>query len=82
MPESMDAMQTKDMQTKDTHTTSEKAAARLREIAKYIDANAESLAGEFDEVLVSVGGFRVSFVIDNVSTSLQTIEITKEYIVR
>ena len=66
--------------TQDTRTTSEQAAERLREVARYIDAHAESLVGDLDGVYVIEGGLRFSFTLSH-GQSIPTIEVAKEYIV-
>lgn len=66
--------------TQDTRTTSEQAAEKLREVARYIDTHAESLVGDLDGVYVLEGGLRFSFVLLH-DQSISTIEVSKEYIV-
>lgn len=66
--------------TQDTRTTSEQAAEKIREVARYIDAHAESLVGDLDGVYVLEGGLRFSFALLH-DQSIPTIEVTKEYIV-
>lgn len=63
----------------DTHTTTEQTAEKLREVARYLDAHAESLVGDMDSVFVLDGGLRFSFVLS--SNTVPTVEVARECIV-
>ena len=66
--------------TQDTRTTSERATEQLREVARYLYANAEAIIGDIDSIYVLEGGLRISFALfDN--KSIPTLEVTKECIV-
>ena len=66
--------------TRDERTTSEIAAGKLREVARYLDANAESLVGNLDNVFVVESGLRFSFTLLE-HEHLPTITVTRECIV-
>ena len=66
--------------TRDVTPTSERAAEQLREVARFMDANAESLVGDLDSVYVLDAGLRFSFVLLEHDT-IPTIEVTREVIV-
>lgn len=66
--------------TQDTRTTSDRAAEQLREIAHYLDANAEAIIGDIDSIYVLEGGLHIAFtLLDNQSVPI--LEVTKECIV-
>ena len=66
--------------TSDTRTTSEKAAEKRRDVARYLDAHAESLVGDLDSIYVIEGGLRFSFTLEDCEC-IPTIEVTRECIV-
>lgn len=66
--------------TRDVTPTSERAAEQLREVARFMDANAESLVGDLDSVYVLDAGLRFSFVLLEHDT-IPTIEVTREVLV-
>ena len=66
--------------TRDVTPTSERAAEQLREVARFMDANAESLVGDLDSVYVLDTGLRFAFVLLE-HGSIPTIEVTREVIV-
>ena len=66
--------------TRDVTPTSERAAEQLREVARFMDANAESLVGDLDSVYVLDTGLRFSFVLLERDT-IPTIEVTREVLV-
>lgn len=66
--------------TRDVTPMSERAAEQLREVARFMDANAESLVGDLDSVYVLDTGLRFSFVLLEHGT-IPTIEVTREVLV-
>ena len=66
--------------TTDTRTTSEQAAAQLREVADYLSNNAEAIVGDIDSIYVLEGGLRISFTLLE-NQSIPTLEVSKECIV-
>lgn len=67
------------LMTRDVTPTSERAAEQLREVARFMDANAESLVGDLDSVYVLDTGLRFSFVLEH--GTIPTIEVTREVLV-
>lgn len=57
-----------------------RAAYRLREVAKYLNENAEKLVGNLDSIYVIEGGLRFSFEITD-DCSIPTVKVEKECIV-
>lgn len=70
-------MQTIELKKRDA---SGRAAYRLREVARYLDENAEKLVGDLDSVHVIEGGLRFSFEITD-DCSIPTVKVEKECIV-
>jgi len=66
--------------TRDVTPTSERAAEQLREVARFMYTNAESLVGDLDSVYVLDTGLRFSFVLLEHDT-IPTIEVTREVLV-
>lgn len=61
-------------------TKTERAAARLREVAQYMIGHAESLVGDMDGVYVAEGGLRFEFTLRD-DAAIPTINVTREHIV-
>jgi len=57
-----------------------RAAYRLREVAHYLDDNAEALVGDLDSIYVLEDGLRFSFVLEDRNT-VPTVAVTRECIV-
>jgi len=61
-------------------TTTEIAAEKLREVARYLDTNAESLVGDLDGIYILEGGLHFSFTLLE-HDRIPTIKVTRECIV-
>lgn len=68
--------------TKDTRTgdLTQKAVDELRQVAAFLDANAEALVGDMDSTFVLDTGLRFEFRVME-RDSIGTVKVTKEHFV-